>query len=113
MQTAKAELRCGQAAWEPFLAGLAGGVCWSPCLWIFLCPAPVCSLAGPSLLLHWCPGFGWDRVNFHKKTAGLTQTSQSSSFTAHPGTQARASFFGLSRCSSDMATTSEALLSLL
>jgi len=24
-----------------------------------------------------CPGFGWDRVNFHKKQVGLTQTSQS------------------------------------
>ena len=27
--------------------------------------------------LYPCPGFGWDRVNFHKKPAGLTQTSQS------------------------------------
>jgi len=24
-----------------------------------------------------CPRFGWDRVNFHKKLGGLTQTSQS------------------------------------
>lgn len=40
MQTTKAKLRCGQAAWEPFLAGLAGGVCWSPCLQFFLYPAP-------------------------------------------------------------------------
>ena len=24
-----------------------------------------------------CPGFSWDRVNFHEKPAGLTQTSQS------------------------------------
>jgi len=22
-----------------------------------------------------CPGFSWDRVNFHKKLAGLTQTA--------------------------------------
>jgi len=26
------------------------------------------------LLLQLCPGFSWDRVNFHKKLAGLTQT---------------------------------------
>jgi len=24
-----------------------------------------------------CPGFSWERLNFHKKLAGLTQTSQS------------------------------------
>ena len=24
-----------------------------------------------------CPGFGWDRVNFHKRLVGLTQTSPS------------------------------------
>jgi len=24
----------------------------------------------------WCPGFGWNRVNFHKKPVGLIQTSQ-------------------------------------
>jgi len=22
--------------------------------------------------MHWCPGFGWDRVNFHKKLGGDT-----------------------------------------
>ena len=27
--------------------------------------------------LHYCPGFNWDRVSFHKQLAGLTLTSQS------------------------------------
>jgi len=28
---------------------------------------------GGIFLTH-CPGFSWDRVNFHKQLAGLTQT---------------------------------------
>ena len=47
----------------------------------------------------------WANKNLMKFNKDVFQrlTDLSSGFSAHPGTQARASFSGLSRCSSDLA----------